>query len=135
MRRKAAGLRTHATVACAAALFVSLGDVLIDRFADGGDAPLVRTDPTRILEAIVTGVSFLGAGTIILRRDRRQVEGLTTAASLLLSASLGVAVGLHQFILAVGVTLLALFLLRTLGNFEVKAMRPPREKQGTNEGE
>jgi putative Mg2+ transporter-C (MgtC) family protein len=63
----------------------------------------------------VTGISFLGAGTIIRRRQSQPVEGLTTAASMLFSASQGICVALHLFWLAVGVTFLALVALRGVG--------------------
>jgi putative Mg2+ transporter-C (MgtC) family protein len=79
---------------------------------------LVRSDPVRIIEAVVTGISFLGAGTIILRRGKRQVEGLTTAASILFTAAVGVCVALSQLVLAVGATLLVLLILRGLGLLE-----------------
>jgi putative Mg2+ transporter-C (MgtC) family protein len=109
---KPAGLRTHMLVAGAAALLVGLSNVLVDGVGSSGER--VTVDPIRIIEAIITGVAFIGAGTI-LRRDRKeQVEGLTTAASLLMSAATGVSVALHQFILAAGVTLLTLFVLRAL---------------------
>jgi putative Mg2+ transporter-C (MgtC) family protein len=64
----------------------------------------------RIIGAIITGISFLGAGTIF--RHETQVEGLTTAASLLLSGAVGMAVALQQFIIAGGITLLSLVVLR-----------------------
>lgn len=109
---KPAGFRTHMLVAGAAALLTGLGDVLVQRFTAGGTSEIIRTDPVRIIEAIVTGVSFLGAGTIFRRARAEQVEGLTTAASLLFSASVGICVALRQFVLAVGVTLLSLLVLR-----------------------
>lgn len=110
---KPAGLRTHMLVAGAAALLVGLSHVLVEGIALQGEK--VTVDPIRIIEAIVTGVSFIGAGTI-LRRDRKeQVEGLTTAASLLMCAATGVCVALRQFVLATGVTLLTLLVLRVLG--------------------
>lgn len=110
-----AGFRTHMLVSGAAALLVGLGDALVTRFG-GGDA-LLRTDPIRIVEAIVTGVSFLGAGTIF-RRGGEHVEGLTTAASLLLSAAIGIAVALRQWTLAIGVVVIALLVLRGVGALE-----------------
>ena len=61
--------------------------------------------------AIVTGVAFLGAGTIFRRRASDQVEGLTTAASLLMSAAVGISVALDQIALALGVTALTLVVL------------------------
>ncbi len=84
----------------------------------GLDGGLVRSDPVRIIEAVVTGVSFLGAGTIVLRRGKRQVEGLTTAASILFTAAVGVCVALSQVVLAIGATVLVLITLRGLGLLE-----------------
>lgn len=108
---KPAGFRTHMLVSGAAALLVGLGHALVTAF---GEHPTLRlqSDPIRIVEAIVTGVSFLGAGTIFRRRQGELVEGLTTAAALLLSAALGVCVGVEHFVLAVGVTTLTLVVLR-----------------------
>lgn len=109
---KAAGFRTHMLVGGAAALLVGSADLLIDRFgADAGNA--MRTDPIRVVEAIVAGVSFLGAGTIFVSGDDR-VRGLTTAASLLMVAGVGVIVAVEAWIVALGVTLLTLFTLRVL---------------------
>jgi putative Mg2+ transporter-C (MgtC) family protein len=109
---KPAGFRTHMLVSGAAALLVGLGDALLHRFNVTADVNLV-SDPIRIVEAIITGVSFLGAGTIF-RGKGEQVEGLTTAASLLLSSAVGISVALRQFILAIGITVLALLVLRVL---------------------
>ncbi len=68
----------------------------------------------RIINAVVTAVAFIGAGSIIQHARRDAVLGLTTAASMLFTASIGIAVGLRQYLLAVGVTLLALLILRVL---------------------
>jgi putative Mg2+ transporter-C (MgtC) family protein len=86
----------------------------------------LRTDPVRIIEAIVTGIAFLGAGTIFRDREGSKMRGLTTAASLLITAPIGVAVAINRYVLAVGITLLALFVLRILMKFEPK----PREPSG-----
>jgi len=112
---KPAGLRTHMLVAGVAALFVALGDVVVRRFNAHLGSELVRSDPVRIIQAVITGVSFLGAGTIIRRSAPRQVEGLTTAASILFAAAVGVCVALSQLVLAVGVTVLVLITLRGVG--------------------
>ena len=93
LANKPAGLRTHMLVAGTAALFVALGTVIVDDFTESMDVSLVRSDPIRILEAIVTGISFLGAGTIFRDRSNNKVEGLTTAASLLFAAAVGATVG------------------------------------------
>jgi putative Mg2+ transporter-C (MgtC) family protein len=111
---KPAGLRTHMLVAGAAALLVSLGDVVVTGFAHGMPGNVVRSDPIRIIEAVIAGVSFLGAGTI-MRRGGHDVEGLTTAASILLASGVGLAVALSQVVLAAGVTVLGLVTLRVVG--------------------
>jgi putative Mg2+ transporter-C (MgtC) family protein len=115
--RKPAGLRTHMLVSGAAALLVLLGHVMV-RDYDTKLASVLTSDPIRIIEAVITGVSFLGAGTIIRNRDAGQVEGLTTAASLLLAAAIGISVALAQFVVALGLTILILLVLRLLGYVE-----------------
>lgn len=111
---KPAGLRTHALLAAAAALLVGLADILVEHFVTESTPSLLRADPIRVVEAIVTGVAFLGAGTIFRHHDRDVVEGLTTAASLLLVAAVGIAVALGQLLLASLVTLLTLVILRVI---------------------
>lgn len=118
---KPAGFRTHMLVAGAAALLVGLGSALLYSFSadlskdfigkGGIDTAIINTDPLRIIQAIITGISFLGAGTVVYSRQGH-VEGLTTAASLLFSAAVGIAVALRQHIIAIGVTLLAVVILR-----------------------
>ncbi len=114
---KPAGFRTQMLVAGAAALLVGLGDAMLLRFLAEGKTN-VTGDPIRIVEAIVTGISFLGAGTIFRRDASEQVQGLTTAASILLCAAVGISVALRQFALAIGVTVLALIVLRGLTGIE-----------------
>jgi putative Mg2+ transporter-C (MgtC) family protein len=116
--QKPAGLRTHMLVAGSAALLTGLGHVLVPQM--GIDEPLIRADPIRMIEAIITGISFLGAGTIIHNRGENEIEGLTTAASLLLVASLGIGVALNQYIITVGATLLMLTTLRIVKYAERK---------------
>jgi putative Mg2+ transporter-C (MgtC) family protein len=87
------------------------------RFAAHGGT-VVRVDPFRLFEAILMAVAFLGAGTIIRRREGNTVEGLTTAGSILISALVGIAVALNQYLVAVGVTVLMLLVLRVLRRFE-----------------
>jgi putative Mg2+ transporter-C (MgtC) family protein len=114
---KPAGLRTHMLMAGAATLLVSLGSVIVKDFNAALGTQLVETEPLRIIGAVVTGVSFLGAGTILRRGDEHQVEGLTTAASLLVSATVGMCAALSKWVLAVGVTILALITLRGVSLF------------------
>lgn len=103
---KPAGLRTHMLVAGAATLLTGLSELLVTNF----DAPpgMVMSDPIRLISAVVTGISFLGAGTIIRDRGDLHVEGLTTAASLLFVAALGIGVAQRLFLLTIGGTLMVL---------------------------
>jgi putative Mg2+ transporter-C (MgtC) family protein len=118
MKDKPAGLRTHMLVAGAAAFFVALSRVGVERFDVSLEGHLVQSDPIRVIQAVIAGVSFLGAGTIIRRGSERQIEGLTTAASLLFVAAIGVCVALSQVVLAAGATLLVLLTLRGMGAVE-----------------
>ena len=98
---KAAGLRTHMLVALGAALFV-----LIPQQAGVSDADL-----TRVLQGLVAGVGFLGAGSIIKGGGEEEVKGLTTAAGIWLTAAIGVAAGTGREATAVLSTLLTLVIL------------------------
>lgn len=111
---KPAGLRTHMLVAGAAAFLVALGDVVVVQFDLDVQQQLIQADPIRLMEAVITGVSFLGAGTIIRHRGKGSVEGLTTAASVLFAAAIGMAVALSQGLLAIGATIIVLIILRGL---------------------
>lgn len=130
MAAKPAGFRTHMLVAGAAALLMGLGGELIGRYAlISGSSGVVRTDPIRILQAIVTGIAFLGAGTII-RREESRVEGLTTAGSIFMAGILGICVAVHRLVLAFGVTILTLVLLRTMSSLERKWRKHRRDRDG-----
>jgi putative Mg2+ transporter-C (MgtC) family protein len=120
MAERPAGMRTHALLAAAACMMVGLADILVAHFAIHSYPDLLRADPVRLVEAIVTGTAFLGAGTIFRHRGTSNVEGLTTAASLLLVAGIGVAVAVGQLLLAGSVVALALLLLSVARHFEGK---------------
>ena len=107
---KPAGLRTHMFVAGTSAFLVLLGDTIITQFDTNEADGVIRADPIRIIQAIIVGISFLGTGTIIQREGKQQVEGLTTAATVLFSAALGIAVAVEYYVIAFSATLLALFL-------------------------
>jgi putative Mg2+ transporter-C (MgtC) family protein len=116
--KKPAGLRTHMLVAGASALIMKLAEISVSHFEKLFISEHLRADPIRVFVAVVTGISFLGAGTIIRQQEGRQVEGLTTAAALLFSAVIGMSVGLSQYILAIGATLIAVIILWTLAKIE-----------------
>lgn len=109
---KPAGLRTHILVAGAAALLVSTGELVVGQLTTGLGREVIGADPIRIIAAIITGVSFLGAGTIIRQASEGDVKGLTTAASLLFASVIGITVALSEWIVAIGATLLVLVVLR-----------------------
>lgn len=117
LAQRPAGFRTHMLIAGAAALLVGLGQALVEQFQ-----PLsvsLRSDPIRLVEAVVAAVGFIGAGAIFRNNgEKGGVEGLTTAASLLLAAAVGVGVAVRQFTLSVGVTVLALLVLFVLRALE-----------------
>lgn len=113
---KPAGLRTHIFVCSGSALLILLGEAVVSSF-EGAPPDRVRSDPIRIIQAIVVGISFLGAGTII-HRAGRNVQGLTTAASIFLTAGIGIAVAVEKFVMAVGTTAFAVLVLTLLGRVE-----------------
>jgi putative Mg2+ transporter-C (MgtC) family protein len=102
----AAGMRTHALVSLGSALFMV---VSIFGFSDNLNERHVILDPSRVAAQVASGIGFIGAGTIILRRE--VVKGLTTAASIWAVAAVGLAVGGGMFLAAGSATLLALALL------------------------
>ena len=120
---KHAGLRTHMLVAIGAALFVSFNDLFAIAtlpLAPPGPAGnfRVQLEPLSTVEAIVTGISFLGAGTIFVSGRGKHVKGLTTAASIWVTAAVGIAIGLERYILAIGSTILILVVLHIMNRFE-----------------
>jgi putative Mg2+ transporter-C (MgtC) family protein len=115
---KWAGLRTHMLVCISVVFFVQLGQHLTAGSPAGDPNRALHGDPVRIIEALATCIAFLGAGTIIRDRDTETARGLTTAASLLMTAAIGVAVALECYLIAAGATAIALFVLRTLGWIE-----------------
>jgi putative Mg2+ transporter-C (MgtC) family protein len=119
LKNRPAGFRTHMLVAGAAALLVGLVDLLAQRYAREAYSDLVRIDPIRLIEAMVAAVGFLGAGTIFRSSESGGVvSGITTAASLLMVAVIGIAAGVHAHVLAVGATSLTLAVLLLLGWIE-----------------
>ncbi len=115
---KPAGLRTHILVAGASALLVSLGELVVKQLTGELGTVVIRGDPIRIIAAIITGVSFLGAGTIIRQRSNGGVKGLTTAASLLFVSVIGITVSLSEWFVAIAATILVLVILRLIPTLE-----------------
>jgi putative Mg2+ transporter-C (MgtC) family protein len=105
---KPAGLRTHMLVSSGAAVFVMAA----------GEFGMNPDSVSRVIQGLITGIGFLGAGAILKLQDKRQVEGLTTAAGIWITAALGVAVGLGRFGLALVATLLAWMTLSLVRQLE-----------------
>jgi putative Mg2+ transporter-C (MgtC) family protein len=107
-----AGFRTHSLVSLGAALFT-----VVSAFGFSGDL----VDPTRIAAQIVSGIGFIGAGTIL--QYRGHIRGLTTAASLWAVAAIGTAAGAGLYVVAIVGTVLILVILSILDRVEAMARR------------
>ncbi|OZI20174.1 methyltransferase [Bordetella genomosp. 9] len=105
---KAAGLRTHMLVALGAALFVLAP-------LQGG---MEVNDLSRVLQGVIAGIGFLGAGAIIKSSAEGEVRGLTTAASIWLTAAIGIAAGMGKEVVAIVSALMALVILDVLHRVE-----------------
>lgn len=123
--RRQAGLRTHLIVALASSTFmlVSTQFVYFQRYAKDD---LVAVDTSRIAASVVSGIGFLGAGAIL--RTGFGIQGLTTAASLWLVASIGLASGGGMYLTAAAATLGSLFALMAMRKLENKELGTVRRK-------
>lgn len=123
LRGKVAGIRTSVLICLGTSVFVSLGASLDPN----------RTDPTRVLGQVVTGVGFLGAGVILARGER--ILGVTTAAVIWILAALGAVIGLGYLPAAVVLTLITLGVLVGVERLEEfwearRGRRSSRELEG-----
>ncbi len=105
---KAAGLRTHMLVGLGTALF-TIAPL---------EAGMSMADLSRVIQGITAGIGFIGAGTILKRAEQQEIQGLTTAASIWLTAALGMAAGAGHLWLPILVALFALVILLVLGYVE-----------------
>lgn len=112
MKGTSAGLRTHMLVALGAALFVLVPI----------QAGFSISDLSRVLQGLISGIGFLGAGAIIKLSQDREIRGITTAASVWMTAAIGVAAGMGLEMTAILSTVLALVILAVVN-------RKPRDKQ------
>lgn len=108
IQRKSAGVRTHIVVAFSSALFMIVSKY---GFADLLKMPDMALDPSRIAAQIVSGISFIGAGAILVKRS--QISGLTTAAGIWATAAIGMAIGSGLYFLGVLATAL-LFIIQMM---------------------
>ena len=113
---RAAGLRTHMTVSLGAAMTAMVGLYAVQVL--GFDS-----DPLRVAAQVVSGLGFLGAGTILLRRGGSQIQGLTTAAGLWTSAAIGIAMGIGFYEGAITATLAVTLILSIISRVEFRMNR------------
>jgi putative Mg2+ transporter-C (MgtC) family protein len=113
MMGKPAGLRTHILVTLGTCVFV-LGCSSFGMNSDG---------LSRVIQGIVTGIGFIGAGSILKIDEERDIQGLTTAAGVWMTAAIGVTVGLGSLGLAIMGTILALIILTFVGKIEFKVKK------------
>ena len=113
-RAKEAGFRTHFLVAMGSALFMIVSAY---GFTDVMNDDLQRWDVSRIAAQVVSGIGFIGAGTIIFRKTENVVVGLTTAAGLWVTAAIGLACGGGMYVLSIGSTMMVLVGLEAFNYF------------------
>jgi len=123
LHRRTAGLRTHILVCLGSCLIMLTSLYVFDIYKNS-----VPLDPARIAAGVITGIGFLGAGTIM--RDRERVRGLTTAASLWVVAGIGLAVGCGFWKAAVFTAALALMVLFFLRYIETMMFGLQKTKKG-----
>jgi putative Mg2+ transporter-C (MgtC) family protein len=117
---KPAGLRTHMLVSLGAAIFV-LGPLEGGMDLDG---------LSRVIQGLATGIGFIGGGAILKLLEQREIEGLTTAAGIWMTAAVGVAVGLGRLPLALLSTILTWFILTVFSKIESRLnVRPDGENR------
>jgi putative Mg2+ transporter-C (MgtC) family protein len=120
---KPAGLRTHMLVAMGAALF-TLAPL---------EAGMDSADLSRVIQGLATGIGFLGGGAILKLSEAREIQGLTSAAGIWMTAAVGVAVGLGRLGLALLSVLLTWFILAIIGKIERKIEHRINERQATQD--
>lgn len=119
-RGRAAGLRTNILVCLGSAAIIIAFQKLSLEFSLGAESA-IRMDPARAAAGVITGIGFLGAGTIIKSKDF--VRGLTTAASIWVVSTIGITVGLGEYVIAVVLTILVLAALYILHRIPIKGDR------------
>lgn len=123
-RGKEAGLRTHMMVSLGSALFILVP------LRDGMEIG----DASRVLQGIITGIGFLGAGAILKQDKHASIRGLTTASSIWVAAAIGIAAGMGNEVTAIMGTLAALFILIVVRRFERRIV-PEEESEATQRPE
>ena len=125
---KFAGLRTHILVCIGSCIFTILSIVVFPKVVANGHYEAFG-DPARIAAQVLTGIGFIGGGTVL--RHGSSVFGLTTAATLWTTASIGMAVGCGQIILAIVAAILTLFVLILIRRLETGFLKKFTQKTAT----
>lgn len=126
LRGKPAGLRSHMLVSLGSSAFIIVGMSVLLTTGEGGERT-ASIDPNRVVEGVVGGIGFLGAGSII--RSGAHIQGITTGASIWLAGAIGVAAGINNFPLAAMVTFIGLFIMVALGRFEHEILESHADKK------
>lgn len=125
-KQQPAGLRTHLLVGTGSCLMMILSVTGFDLFIQNDDEN-IRYDPSRIPSYVISGIGFLGAGTIIVQRG--SVRGLTTAASIWVAAGVGLVTGIGMYYVALLATIIVLITLYVLEKLEKKYFSFHRQKE------
>jgi putative Mg2+ transporter-C (MgtC) family protein len=107
---KPAGVRTNMLIGGAVSLLVMQGEIIIEHYQYLGLSEFISADPIRMIQSIVIGISFIGAGMVMQIEQSEKVKYLTSSATILFSAGLGISVALRQYVLAIGITIFILFI-------------------------
>jgi putative Mg2+ transporter-C (MgtC) family protein len=130
---KPAGIRTNMITGSAVTLVVMLGEIIIIRHVNAGLGEYLNADPTRIIHAVIIGISFIGAGTVLQLNEEKKIKYLTTSATILFSAGIGIAVALNQYVLAAGVTVLILIINAVVVYLDEHLMKKRHKKDNNQE--
>jgi putative Mg2+ transporter-C (MgtC) family protein len=120
-RDSSAGLRTHMLVALGAALFVMVPE----------QAGMEQADLSRVLQGVISGIGFLGAGAVLKMSHDNRIRGLTTAASIWATAAIGVTVGMGREATAIMSTVLTLVILAVLLKVEKRIKRKSQDERAS----
>ena len=127
-RSKEAGFRTHFLVGLGSGLFMVLS---LHGFDDFVGIQGIQRDPSRIAAQVVSGIGFIGAGTIIFQKN--VVKGLTTAAGLWVTSAMGMTAGTGMFALATAATAMVIVCLEAVNFIHHKVFKQPYDEETKNE--
>jgi putative Mg2+ transporter-C (MgtC) family protein len=118
MEHKPAGLRTHMIMGGSATLIISLGEILTIKMMNSSLGQAIHVDPIRLIQGMIIGLSFIGAGTILKLEKEQRVKYLTTAASLFFSTGIGIGIAADQYALCAGIAIFVFLINHFVGKIE-----------------